>query len=429
VLTSPASGLRGRILPAGTVLARVETRNGAGPDVWCDLRIDPGRWTRTLHTCLSDSRNAGQFDQAWIGDSAGDFFFDAGLPSVVRDPAAMQGPARYREATPEERPTALLGMKFCNGVDGPSARFAAAISVDDGQTWSSAAVCSLGTPGAGGITAIDNLRLTLTPPGTPGKTLHYEAAGRFPADISVSSLGFVPTGRPQTVSSSASSDKALILRDDADPAITPGVRSKGESFLAFGVRHGLTGVLAAPVEGKGWFFRQPLAAGTPVYGIPMAGTVGQGIVWCAPRPDPGAPKKQVRWIAACLPNDIARNAWVAASPALMTDNLSWYSGVGRTSNAPQVEPQAIDLPPMTLSYAFGGWDSNHWLMLDVRIDWGEGPQKLRTILLPPAADGIVTARIMGGEFLMREVLGGRPKSPQVTVEVKTQPSRDAPMLF
>jgi hypothetical protein len=427
VLTAPASGLGGLSLPAGTVLARVDTRGGAGPVVWCDLRVNPSRWSRTVHICLADSRNSGRFDQAWTGTSAADFLLDIGLASVVGTPTAMPMPATYRPARPEEGPFAVVGLRFCSGNDGASARFAVAASVDEGQTWFNLAPCVLGKPDADGVT-VGDLRLTLTPPVTPGATLHYEVAGRFPAGAVLSRLSIFPAGR-QTAASSVSDLKALVVRSDIEPVIATGVRGKGESFLSLGVRHGLTGVLSAPVEGKGWFFRQPLAAGTPVYGIPMAGTGAQGIVWCAPRLDPNKSKKEKRWIAACLPNDVNGNAWVAATPALMTDSLSWYSGLGRTSNAPQVQPQAIDLPPMTLSYAFGGWNGDHWLILDVRIDWGEGPQRLRSILLPPASDGTVTAKIMGGEFVLREIPGGPPKSGQVSVEVKTQPGPDAPLLF
>ena len=66
-------------------------------------------------------------------------------------------------------------------------------------------------------------------------------------------------------------------------------------------------------------------------------------------------------------------------------------------------------------------------MVDVQIDWGEGPQVLRSIAIPPAADGSASLKVMGGEILIRPAPA--PARDQVVVAVGSPPQADAPIAY
>ena len=216
--------------------------------------------------------------------------------------------------------------------------------------------------------------------------------------------------------------KPLVAAGDPPSAIA-GLAQKGDAFFRVGVRHGVTGVLTSEVRGHGWIFSdRPLPAGQPVFGLPMAGSDGAGLVWCAPQAGTEAGVR--RWRTICLPQRDGAFAWIEAHPALMTLNLSWPEGLGHSATTPVVARGPADLPPMVLSYAFAGWDKNGWLQMLVQIDWGEGPQPLHTIVVPPAADGAAHLRLMGGELTLRPE---GAKNVSARVAVLTPPKPDAPI--
>jgi hypothetical protein len=218
--------------------------------------------------------------------------------------------------------------------------------------------------------------------------------------------------------------KPLVAAGDP-PSATAGDVTKGLAFFTVGVRHGVTGVLTSEVRARHWIFSdKPLPAGQAVYGVPMSGSDGAGMVWCAPARQ--SESGVLRWRAVCLPQNDGRFAWIEAKPALMTLNLAWIDGAEHLANAPMVERRSVDFPPMTLSYAFGGWNKDRWLVLDVRIDWGEGPQPLHSILVPPAADGSVDLHIMQGELTVRP---GGAHGDDATVAVLSPPRPDAPIAY
>jgi hypothetical protein len=242
--------------------------------------------------------------------------------------------------------------------------------------------------------------------------------------------GTLPHGAPHLPGALSEQDQAnlrlkpLVAAGDP-PIVVAGQARAGVPFFSVGVRHGLTGVLTADVRAHGWVFQdKPLMAGQPVYGVPMSGSNGAGVVWCAPIHERGGDGPH--WRAICLPQNDGRFAWIEANPAMMPLNLAWIGGLEHTATEPQVVRQTVDLPPMTLSYAFAGWNSSHWLKLDVRIDWGEGPHLLHTILVPPSADGTVDLRVMGGEIVLQ---AAAPDNTAVTVEVRTAPHADALVAY
>jgi hypothetical protein len=216
-----------------------------------------------------------------------------------------------------------------------------------------------------------------------------------------------------------------LVAAGAPPSATAGDVGKGAPFFSVGVRHGVTGVLTSEVRARGWLLAdKPLPAGQAVYGVPMAGSDGAGMVWCAPvRQSQGG---ELRWRAVCLPQNDGRFAWIEAKPALMTLNLNWIGGLEHVASPPAVERRPVDFPPMTLSYAFGGWNKDHWLVLDVQIDWGEGPQLLHAILVPPAADGGIDLHVMQGELSVRP---SGPHGVGATVAVLSPPKADAPLAY
>jgi hypothetical protein len=58
---------------------------------------------------------------------------------------------------------------------------------------------------------------------------------------------------------------------------------------------------------------------------------------------------------------------------------------------------------MTLSYVFAGWSEQGSLMLEVRLDWGEGPQLLRALRVAPGADELVSVKTMDGVIGVKRV--------------------------
>jgi hypothetical protein len=312
-------------------------------------------------------------------------------------------------------PTLLLGYQWCDG-DGVAkpARFARALRTAEDKNWFlNGGGCPQGrlVPLGGGDFALETLNVTLSAGAQPG-TLRYRVTGRLPAvaDLKPIAPGLVDLAAASLPASSpvpalqasppGPAPKPLVPAG-APPALASGAVAKGQPFFTVGVRHGLTGVLKQEVRGKGWFFDKALPAGQPVYGVPMAGAGATGLVWCAPRLEEKPPgKSPTRWAAACLPQNVSQANWVEAQTAMMSVNLSWYQG-SRTVSAVAVEPGPIDLPAMTLSYAFGGWSEQGSLLLDVRLDWGEGPQLLRSLRVAPGADGVVTIKTMDGVIGVR----------------------------
>jgi hypothetical protein len=220
--------------------------------------------------------------------------------------------------------------------------------------------------------------------------------------------------------------QALIAKES--PRLSSARRlAPGEAILEVGVRHGVTGVLVSDVDARGGWLgkKRKLLAGSSVFGIPMGGPDGRYLVWCAPQQ--GQVKDQPKaWTATCLPFGDKANLWVEGQPALMPVGLSWSDLDIRETNPPDVRRQAVSLPPLTLSYAFAGWDAKGWLKLEYRLDWGEGPQVLRALALAPGADGAVKVKLMGGQLALRS---DAQAAANATLEVIAAPRQGAPVEF
>jgi len=434
-------------IPAGTVLSRVTTDDTTTPVLWCDLKSGHG-FRQWQHDCLADPTGSGRFDEIWSGVTF-DHFLGFG-PSGVTGRRTLTTPVAYRTATVAERPTALLGYQWCDGdgISGPL-RFAYAVSMPGDERWSSggALVCNLGAwidPKDHGRLDLDGHVLTVTVDAKSG-SVHYHFEGRLPPmkglkTFAVGQPPFPPPAASTVAMATATAplttqtpapDKPLIA-DGRAPTTVAGPLVSGQAFFTVGVRHGLTGVLINAAHDRGLFSEHTLPVGTPVYGIPMAGSSAESIVWCAPqktRPEGGQP---VHWTAICMPVGASAYMWTEAKPALMTLDLNWTGSGGKLSGAPSVDRQAISMPPMTLSYAFGGWTKKHWLTVLVQLDWGEGPQTLRTIGIPPADDGAATLRAMGGQIVIRPLptSGTMPAdNSHAIVEILAPPRPDAEIAY
>jgi hypothetical protein len=222
---------------------------------------------------------------------------------------------------------------------------------------------------------------------------------------------------------------APLVAAGPGPIVADGAVDKGQAFLSVAVKHALTGTLTSPVAAKGWFAgNRKLPAGTPVYGVPMGGPDGVGVVWCAPRYGPA--KDHVNhWSAICLPFGDAAHVWIEAHPAMFPAALDWNDATDRNTSPPTVARGPVDFPPMTLSYAFGGQNERGWLIVETRIDWGEGPQVLRSIALPPGSSGETTIKVMGGEFAVRIAPAETGAPLRASIAVRAAPQASAAIGF
>jgi hypothetical protein len=219
----------------------------------------------------------------------------------------------------------------------------------------------------------------------------------------------------------------VLISDGSVPALTTGPIAKGQSFLTVGVKHGLTGVLAGEVKENGFLKSGKLAAGAAVYGLPMGGPDGPGVVWCAPKAELASGAKH--WSAVCLPFGDHSNVWVKGKPAMFPVTLNWNQELEDKADTPQVRRQAVDFPAMTLSYAFAGWDQKGWLLVEVRLDWGEGPQVIRSIALPLDKDGAVALALMDGSIVLKRPGGASTTPDQMIAEAKAPPKAGATIVY
>lgn len=232
--------------------------------------------------------------------------------------------------------------------------------------------------------------------------------------------------RPELDAATQAALKDPPLVADGEARVAAASRlAAGQAFVEIPVRHGLTGELVADVAIKEWFSGGKLPGGVAVFGVPMAGPDGPTLVWCAPQP-PKKPRpegKPPRQVSICLPFGDKTHVWVEGRPAMLPVGLTWSDDVTRRTSRPEVRrgPQAF--PPMTLSYVFAGVDARGWVKVETRLDWGEGPQMLRTITLPPGVGGAALVRVAGGAFALK------PIGAEAAIEVRAPPAAGAPVIY
>jgi len=433
VLLAPVKGRR-RELPAGLALARMTfIEHSQTASVWCDLR-PTGRplWPQE-HDCLRDSNESGQFDQLWQGDSLKSGFLGFGLSGVglFDDPAPP--PTAYRAATPDERPTALLGFRYCDG-DGvktpPRFAVAAAPPNSDGY-WPLIGACRAGVwpdPADRSTVEVNGMILQVTP--NKDGSLHYRVVRPLPAETiaplrfgaPIMSLAEAPTPQATAAARDALIRRGALVSAGAPPAISFGPVQTGGVFLTAPVKHALTGTLQNRISpGLMWRLDSAVEVGQPVFGLAGAGWGGDGIIWCAPRLKGGV------FETACFLPVGDGYLWIPhREPALLPDQraINSVSQTGSVSSAPSVKPGPVDLPPMTVALMLrdivprSKTDPTPVYLIDVRLDWGEGAQKINTwaYVLPPVGRII---NVLGAQMLLQP--GSAPG--QMTVAAAPPPPR------
>jgi hypothetical protein len=438
ILLAPVTGSRG-LLPAGTALAHVVTPV-QGLSLWCEIGLRRDWLKGAVHDCLSETHD--MFDRLWVGESETHFL--AAGDGVVRQGALLPAPVAFRDARPEERPTAQLGFRWCDG-DGLTAppRFAVAVTTTEDGRWKTAgdAGCRFGVwtdPADRAHVDVDGLQITVTP-GTRPPRLHMVVAGRLAPLAELEPLTATWTGRLAPAADAkpaGGSGLSTLVSDGAPIVVATGPIAPGQSFLQMPVRHALTGSLAALAHlGAAWD-DQILRVDQPVFGLRTGGDE-PGIVWCAPRqqvePGHGSAGK---WVTTCVAEREGGSFAMQIPVAMIATSLPWSSA--RATKPIEVRPGPVQLPPMTLSYVFLGFTDpslpTRFARVEMRLDWGEGPRAVRTLSAPVEADGVAKFGLLGGRFDFRfadpatpaKRGGGRPvQGAQLAVG---SPPRPAPPI-
>ncbi len=437
VLTDPVKGRR-RTLPAGTVLARMSFVAGSRESVWCDLRPTNRPLWPQEHDCLEETGGDGHFDQLWQGDSQTGFL-GFGMSGVGHFNDVMAAPAGYRAATPEERPTALLGFRYCDG-DGIKTppRFAVMVAVSDASgLWPLKGSCSAGVwpdPADPSTVDVNGMILKVTP--NKDGSLHYRVLKALPAEaiaplqagVPVMSAADAPTPAAKTAALDALIRHGALDRDGA-ATVTWGPVALGQTFLTGKVRHAITGTLQNRISPSVmWRLDSAVEVGQPMFGLPGKGWGADGIVWCAPRIKAGV------WETACFLPMGAFYYWIPhREPALLPDDraINSLSQTGSVSSDPSVKRGPVDLPPMTLSLILrdiqprAKTDPTLVYDIDVDIDWGAGPQKINTWVYELPPEGRIVP-VLGQFMVLKPGATAQQMTVQPAVMVVPRPPRIPP---
>ena len=445
VTDAPFKGAH-RDVPAGTVLVRMNLAPvsialldmvlPSKGHIWCDVRPTGRFLFPDQYDCFSDDQEDGQLKTLWSGRSEGRFApFDYGRAEKGQPlPAGIP----YHHATREQRPTILVGYRYCDG-DGIASppRFALALAPDPARdAWPHVGECAFGIwpdKAQPSRVKVDVVTLVVEkgPPGAETEpTLRYHVEDRAPAGplatlVQTAGLRPAPPPPPQIAPPVAGnappavprpvgpgvfavpspqlhppslpppvvlgpSTGAALLRA-GPPHVNEGVARVGQILASMPVRHGLTGVLENQIRpGLMWRSDTAVEVGQPVFGIPTRVAGQAAIVWCAPRTKPG----EKDWDTACFLPDTGGHLWIPhRKPALLPwDSLYSLSQTGSVSSAPSVRREPVEFPPMTLSLQLAEIKPDPKVPggaicgVDVMIDWGGTPEKMRHInyTVPPS---------------------------------------------
>jgi hypothetical protein len=413
VLDAPVEVGVQRKLEAGTVLVKVVSEKGAV--AWCDTGHFVGFLAHNRVQCLADGSGQGRFDRSMLGWT---FMGFMGLEAAttLSDGLALGAAAPYHHAKPEERPTAMVGYRYCDGdgVVGPP-RFSFTVSeFGKPEGFTPFGACTYGVwPNVADKSVVDVDGLTLKVSTAPGATpdakpvVSYQLQGRRApgpiarltggAGLRLEAVAVAASGAPPEPPRPVTTDVAVVFA--GRPTAHQGPVSVGQALLTAPVKHATTGVLQNRITIKLMLFGSdtPLEVGQPMFGIPILNS--DKIIWCAPRKAPRAAARAPgasAWDTACL-TPIAGTEAVAWRPHRNPALLPWdslYGGTaGDASSSPSVERKPIDLPPMTLAFTVSGVKPDpttpgaEIFSIDWMLDWGEGPQKVRTIRYRVTAQG------------------------------------------
>ena len=194
-----------------------------------------------------------------------------------------------------------------------------------------------------------------------------------------------------------------LLVATGQPVVNIGTVAKGQDILTVPVRHGITGVLKAELRLIGWTKRPPLAAGQPLYGVPMTGQTHWSkpeedfIVWCAPRRAPGKTGRRAIEAYCIAPQGTSFVAVEAYSPLLQPRlDMSHTLGVF----PPQIEEGPAEIGfAMTAVYRIAGWRRDRaTLRVYIRSELGEHP--VGEFEVPRLGDGTALVGLLDGHLAL-----------------------------
>jgi hypothetical protein len=447
VLLEPTTGTFRGAMPAGSILSAVSTPT-KGFILWCDVTKGVSIWWGPVHDCLVEEN--GKFAYQ-AGGASTDHFLGLDEEYIGGKGKPLAAPVAYREATPQERPTALLGYKWCEG-DGVNAppRFALAVSVPGEDKWTSVPVvgCRYGfwpDPKDRSVVDVDGLRVKVTPVRGTDR-LRFSVAGRIPPIAEIAPLSATDSvhavGAAPAASTAPATDPAAAQAPN-DPPVAPdrallptgapvagqdSVLKPGQPFLTMPVRHGVTGVLQNEVRVRQAFDSgDAIPVNQPLFGLPIREHPGQ-IVWCAPRRGSEGP-----WRTICLYDQNGAVMAMEIPTGMMAITLPWTKA--RLASPMTVQRNAaVSFPPMTLSYVFVGFTDptlpTRFARVEARLDWGEGPKAVTSMSAAVGADGVARFKLLDGEFTFRPrppaSKSERPEMTSADFAIATPPSAVAP---
>jgi hypothetical protein len=273
--------------------------------------------------------------------------------------------------------------------------------------------CALGqwVDAAHTVVQVGDLKISISP-GSDRKHLGFRVEGRVPSGPLAhlepgGSIHPVAEDRAEVEGELAAMSEGALVPTGQPASIASGDIQIGDDIYVVAVRYALTGVLKNDIYQGAWglFGRAPSAetprmtAGQIVYAQYLAGgALTPQVIWCAPRKG-----SQGRWEnAICFPRDSAGPMWIETrQPMLAGSTLLVPVNERPYVSSPDVEPTAVDLPTMTLTYRLEGRDAKG-ATLGVLLDWGEGAQAVRKVDKPWDVNGKAILTVAGGVITVKQ---------------------------
>jgi hypothetical protein len=414
-----------RDVPPGTPLARMTFITPQTLTAWCDVR-PLAKWpVFRAHDCFVDTKGVGRLDQLWEGDTTVHFlgFSSSGVGAPTHPPPE---PAPYRPARPEERPTAVLAYRYCDG-DGitspPRFQLMVGLTGNDGD-WTLQGPCHYGNwpdPNDKSKVDVDGLKLQVTP-GANG-ALHIHVLNRIPPG----ELAPLEPGEPVHALADAPAFAAKVAAQrealkntpvyaptGEPPVISAGDVAVGQQIMTLPIKHALTGVLINQIR-RGSSSSVRLEPGQAMFGVPANGGAFDGVAWCAPL------MQNDRHHTVCLWPAATGYFWSEDARPSLAPTIIGPGGFS-TNSDPLIERKPVPMPPMRLIVRLvdleprSETDPTLVCTLEIAKDWGEGLKDARRIKVDLPAAG-VTVPVMG--TMLRLTPSSNPKQIHVEAAVAT----------
>ena len=262
---------------------------------WCELptSLFVTSWQQYVVDCYQDQNGDGAFEVQYSGHLHGEV---AIMLASVDSPKSIK-PLPFRAAETAELPLLEVGYASCGTASQQDAsqvkdiQFGTYIRFAKGGK-STPRICKhvatpLDSPTAGEkLFQVGRFKVAVRE--TDGVLTSRLVEG-IPAGTLLGNLRFdrplLDITAPADMTDLEATDKEPLYLA-AMPQITA-TAAAGETFLKAQVAHGITGKLRTEVSRRGWAKAVVIPAGSPVFGTPMSGSLGEraidtSIVWCTP---------------------------------------------------------------------------------------------------------------------------------------------------